>query len=269
MELSQELFSALLQTLVGVAITLLGYFSKQLYNLFVTRNVRQFWKSFATQKLTIIVTEYPITGSDRLSKIAKVAGAGWLISKGMALSLAHLLDFCEGKVTKRKDITICGDRTGKLETSNMIVLGSPANNLYAKSMFDKLSKMYDIPYQIMWQDNGTSIEVLTVQGDKFSPDIENGFGHDYALVIKGQYQTVPPKSLIMISGCYMWGTKAGAEAVTDPEILNEVARETSGAENVAFIVKTRVINDSPIGPEIDIDNRQFIQVLKPKKNTSK
>lgn len=269
MEIGKEFLSTLLQTLFGVLLTLIGYSAKQLYSRFITRNVRHFWKPFSAQKLTIIITEYPITGADRLSRIAKVAGTGWLISKGMALSLAHLLDFCEGNVTKRKEITICGDRTGKLETSNTIILGSPANNLYSKSMFEKLSKMYDIPYQIVWQENGTSIEVRTVAGDKFSPELQSGFGNDYALVIKAQYQTVPPKSLIMISGCYMWGTMAGAEAVTDPEILNEVTRESNHAENVAFIVKTRIVNDSPIGPEIDIDNRQFIRALKPKKSSVK
>jgi hypothetical protein len=259
--LGNELFSAIISTAVGALLTILAYWSQKIYQYFKTRNVRRFWKPFINEKITIIITEYPISGSDRLSNIAKTAGAGWLISKGMALSLAHLLDFCEGKVTKRKDIAVCGDRTGALETSDMVILGSPANNPYSRSMYEHLSKMYNIPYQIIWDLDGTPIEISAVTGEKFSPSVENGIGNDYALIIKADYQLVPQKSLLIIAGCYMWGTKAAAEAVTDAKILNEIAKETKNSSNLAFIIKTRVVNDNSIGPEIDIENKRFIHEL--------
>lgn len=260
--LSNELLSALVSTLVGALLTILAYWSQKVYFYFKTRNVRRFWKPFIKEKITIIITEYPISGSDRLSNIAKTAGAGWLISKGMAFSLAHLLDFCEGKITKRKDIAVCGDRTGVLETADMIILGSPANNPYSKSMYDHLSKMYSIPYKIVWEEDGTPIEITTSSGERFSPSIENGMGSDYALIIKADYQLVPQKSLLIIAGCYMWGTKAASEAITDPKILNEVAKESRNSTNVAFVIKTRIVNDNSIGPEIDIENKRFIHSLK-------
>lgn len=267
--LGNELFSAFVSTLVGALLTIFAYWSQKIYHYFKTRNVRLFWKPFIKEKLTIIITEYPILGNDRLSNIAKTAGAGWLISKGMALSLAHLLDFCESKITKRKDIVVCGDRTGTLETSDMIILGSPANNPYSKSMYEHLSKMYNIPYQIIWEEDGTPIEITAMTGEKFSPSIEGGLGNDYALIIKADYQSVPQKSLLIIAGCYMWGTKAAAEAVTDPKILNEVAKETKNSSNVVFVIKTRVVNDNSIGPEIEIDNKRFIHALQLKSAASK
>lgn len=259
--LGNELLSAIVSTLVGAFLTILAYWLRKAYQFFITRNVRLFWKPFINEKLTIIITEYPILGNDILSNIAKTAGAGWLISKGMALSLAHLLDFCEGKITKRKDITVCGDRTGSLDTDDMIILGSPANNPYSRSMYEHLSTMYNIPYKIIWEEDGTPIEITASTGEKFSPSIEGGIGNDYALIIKADYQAVPQKSLLIIAGCYMWGTKAAAEAVTDPRILNEVAKETKNSANVAFIIKTRVVNDNSIGPEIEIENRRFIHSL--------
>lgn len=262
--IGNELFSAIISTLVGSLLTLLAIWSKKFYRFLKTRNVRRFWKPFISNKLTIIITEYPISGEDRLANIAKTAGSGWLISKGMALSLAHLLDFCESRITKRNEIIVCGDRTGKLETPNMIILGSPANNPYSKSMYEHLSKVYDIPYKIVWEEDGTPIEICTASGEKFSPLLVDGLGHDYAIVIKANYQSIPQKSLLIIAGCYMWGTKAGAEAVTEPRILNEVASETGNSSNVAFIVKTRVVNDSPIGPEIEIENRRYVHALKAK-----
>lgn len=267
--LSNELFSALVSSIVGALLTISVYWSQRLFHYFQTRNVRLFWKPFIKEKITIIITEYPIQGGDRLSNIAKTAGAGWLISKGMALSLAHLLDFCESKITKRKEIVVCGDRTGTLETSDMIILGSPANNPYSKSMYDHLSKMYNIPYKIIWEEDGTPIEISTLTGEKFSPSIEGGLGNDYALIIKADYQQVPQKSLLIIAGCYMWGTKAAAEAVTDPKILNEVAKETNNSSNVVFIIKTRIVNDNSIGPEIEIENKRFIHALKLKNSQSR
>lgn len=260
--LGNELLGALLSTLVGALLTILAYWSQKIYQYVKTRNVRLFWRPFIKEKLTIIITEYPISGNDRLSNIAKTAGAGWLISKGMALSLAHLLDFCESKITKRKNIVICGDRTGTLETDDMIILGSPANNPYSKSMYKHLSTMYDIPYKIIWEEDGTPIEISSLSGERFSPSVDGGIGSDYALIIKADYQSVPQKSLLIIAGCYMWGTKAAAEAITDPKILNEVAKETKSSSNVAFVIKTRIVNDNSIGPEIEIDNKRFIHPLR-------
>ncbi len=259
--LGNELLSALVSTLVGALITILAYWSQKLYQYFKTRNVRLFWKPFIKKKLTIIITEYPISGNDRLSNIAKTAGTGWLISKGMALSLAHLLDFCESKITKRQDLIVLGDRTGNLETPDAIILGSPANNPYSKIMYDDLNKMYDIPYRIIWDEDGIPIEISSTTGEKFSPAVENGLGQDYALIIKADNQLVPRKSILIIAGCYMWGTKAAAEAVTEAKILNEVAKETKNSSNVAFIIKTRVVNDTSLGPEIEIGNRRFIRPL--------
>ena len=65
----------------------------------------------------------------------------------------------------------------------------------------------------------------------------------------------------------MWGTQAAVEAITDPRILNEVAKETQNAGNVAFVVKTRIVNGSPTGPELDINNKRFIQKITQKQNS--
>lgn len=258
---SPDFLSAIYQTLLGAFLTICIYLSRKAYKWFITRNVRHFWKSFSEKKLTVIITEYPVAGNDRLSKIAKTAGAGWLISKGMALSLAHLLDFCENHVTKRNNINICGDRTGKLETANVIILGSPANNPYSSSMFSQLETMYDIPYKVVCREGGTPIEIHTSTGEIFIPEIKDGSGQDFALILKAKYQNTPPKWLLIISGCYMWGTKAASEALTETKILDIIAKKTKKSENIAFIIRTQIVNDSPIGPEIEIGNKQHIAPL--------
>jgi len=261
--IGSELFSTIISSLFGAAVTILISLSKKIYEYIKTRNVRRFWMPFIKNKLSIIITEYeyPKQENNISSNIAVTAGAGYQISKGMALALAHLLDFCESRVTKRKEIGVIGDKSGKLETSNMIILGSPANNPHSKSNYEHLSKMYNIPYQIIWGADGTPIEILTASGEKFSPNPNKDIGHDYALIIKADYQKIPRKSVLIIAGCYMWGTKAAAEAVTDPKILNVVANQTKNSPNVAFIIKTRIINDSPLGPEIETENQQYIHDL--------
>jgi hypothetical protein len=267
--LGGEIVSAIIQTFVGVLLTLLAYSFRRISNAVKTRNVRRFWKPFLSEKLTIIVLEYPVVGKDMLSNVAKIAGAGWLISKGMALSLAHLLDFTEHYVTKRDDITIRGDKTGSVETPNMIIIGSPVSNLHARSMYEHLCNMYEIPYRFNWKTDGTLIEIHTSDGNIIAPTLEDGLGEDFALVIKADYQLVPQKSVLIVAGSYMWATKAAAEAVTEHKILDVVAKETKNYNNVAFLIKTRIINDSALGPEIEIGNRRYISKLTKKLDNTK
>jgi hypothetical protein len=265
--LNQELISALAQTILGALLAIAIYLSQKLYEYFKTRNVRRFWHPFIGKSLTVIVTEYSPIGNDRFARLARVMGNRWLISRGMAFSLANLLDFCGEHIVKRRDILAIGDKSGNQTTDNVIILGNPANNIFAASILRHLSEMYEIPYEFVWDPDAinTKIAVDTDNDTKLIPEYKSGLGHDYGLIIKATYQAIPLKSMLLIAGCHVWGTQASTSAVTDIKILNEVARYTNGASNIAFIIKTRILNNNSSGPELDIGNRKYIQILKPKR----
>jgi hypothetical protein len=262
--LSHELPSALIQTLLGVVLTILAYLFRKFYEHFKTRNVRRFWQPFIGNSLTIVFTEYSPKGNSRFAKLAKVMGNRWLISRGMAFSLSQILDFCGQNIIKRKDIIVLGDKSGSQTTDNIIILGSPATNVFAESIFNHLSEMYEMPFTFVWDKESITKELVvdSENNEKLIPEYSNGLGHDFGLVIKATYQAIPVKSVLLMAGCHMWGTQASVSAVTDIKILNEVARYTNGASNIAFVVKTRILNNNPAGPELDISNRRYIQILK-------
>ncbi len=258
---SNELIGAILHTILGLILGIIIYFSKKVILWFKSRKVRKFWRPFLGKSLTLIITEYPVSGNDHTSKIAIRASSGWLISKGMAMSLARMLEFCQNKVTSIANITISGAKTGKVQTSNIIILGSPINNPYSKLMYDKVNSMYNIPFKIEENKDYTKIEITTNSGLKFSPELDNGVGEDFALVIKCTLQEIPLKTVLLVAGCYMWGTESATEAVTHTGILNEVARHTNNSNNVAFLIKTRIVNENGLGPEIEIENQKYLSEL--------
>ena len=212
----------------------------------------------------MIFTEYPALGDERFEKLEEATGSRWLMSKAMAFSLAQILDFCRDYVTKRKDVVTIGDKTESQTTDNMILLGSPAVNRYSASWYQHISAVYEMPYRIVWSEDAVTKRIVVNDTEDLAPDVKDGLGSDYGLVVKCAYQKVPQKWAIMIFGCHMWGTQAGVTAVTDLNILNEVSRYTNDAPNIAFVINTRVVNNTPTGPELNINNECLIQALKPK-----
>jgi hypothetical protein len=266
MNTNHDLLTLILYMCSGILLASIAYTSKSSYQKYIKHyHLRRFWRPFIGRPVTIVVTEYPAAGSDQLSRIARIAGAGWLITKGMAYALACLLEFGSAVVTKRKGIIVCGDRTGAQTTDNLIVLGSPANNLFSRSMYKRICETFEIPFEVVLNETDSAIQIRTSLGQTFSPSLnQNGVGEDYALIVKSNYQPVPEKSVLIIAGCYMWGTEAGARAVTDSGILVEVTKECRGEANIAFIVKTRIMNNIALGPELSIDGSTYISVLQKK-----
>src|SRR5215216_4796578 len=90
-----DLANALLGAGLGAVLPAFGYGCMHLHRRWKTRRLRTFWQPFMGRHLTVVVTEYPADRDDpsRIARIARVAGGGWLISKGMALALAEIRDF--------------------------------------------------------------------------------------------------------------------------------------------------------------------------------
>ena len=260
-QITNQLWEALLGALVGAILTSIVYFYKNLHDYIKTFNVRRFWRPFMKKPLTIVYTEYPATGSDRLAMVAKIAGGGFLMSKGMALSIGTIFDFLSEKITERKSISIRGAQSNSNITENQIILGGPASNPFASSVFSLLNENFEMPYKMLWSDDGTPIEIMDLDGNKFTPSLENGLGFDYALIIKAQYQSFPKKWVILLNGCYMWGTEVAAKALSEPRILNEVVKHTNNAPNVAFVIRTRIVNNNVTGPELFFDRQRYIKTL--------
>lgn len=254
-----------LLTFFGALITPAALGVRQGYVAIRNRSIRTFWRPFVGKPMSIVVTEYRLQGGDELSRIAQVAGTGRLISKGMALALAHILEFCSTRVTSRENIDICGGSSSSETKDNVVVCGGPASNPHAQSLYDRLAELYELPFEFAYADPTRMSISCAESGRVFTPSVREGFGHDYGVVIRAPYQQNPVKHAVLVSGCFMWGTSAAAKAITDPSILNHVYRESDRSQAMAFLIKTRVVNGVAGGPELEIENESLCFALKPKR----
>lgn len=211
--------------------------------------------------LSVVLTEYPVqTTVTEEAEIAKAAGAGWLISKGSALALGELRDFAKNSLRLPSGLSVRGDRSGVIETGNFIVVGSEANNRIAQVAMQLIRESFEMPFELRWNEEDEVVEICC--GDVlFRPDTRDGFGVDYAAVVKASLPGVRTRTILLISGCHMWGSHAAAEAVVSPEVLRMVSELTKGAANVAFVLRTQVVNGAATGPELTFEGRSFVQPL--------
>lgn len=213
------------------------------------RHVNVFWRKFRNSDLTIVFTEYSGEGRRGPLAIAEQAG-GQLMTKGMAMALAVLKDFAGRRLLSERHnrLEICGDKPTKVSTPNCVCLGSPVSNRLADALCREISGRFDLPYQVGPEE----MEVCFPSEPPKSPEIEEGHGHDYAVVIKACLQH-PERHVLIVSGCFMYGTEAGAKAVVDRGFLRDLAQRLgnlANEENVAFLLKATVVDTEPIHWEL-------------------
>jgi len=232
------------------------------YGRYKTRKSRAFWKPLLKQKLSVVLTEYDTFGDDLSSKTAKTAGGGFLISRGNAMALSTLLEYIPIEVSKRSNISVIGDKSGNQNSDHLIIIGSWANNLFAKSIFENLIEKYDIPYDVIWDENTGAIGFKSLADDRvFMPIVKEGQGSDYAVIIRAKYRSHPDRYVVMLAGAHMYGAQAAAMAVTNHEMLKHVKKTSHGSSDLLFLIRTSVINNSPCDPELEIGNQVFIHDL--------
>ena len=132
--------------LTGVLSTLLVAAAAVAYRRHRQRKFRAFWSQFRDAPLSIVMTEYPSSGSELVARTAKQAAGGYLVSKGNAIAMAALKECCRRHVCGGKDVAVVGDKSGNVTTDNMVVVGSPANNNYARAMLESVSERYEFPF---------------------------------------------------------------------------------------------------------------------------
>jgi hypothetical protein len=240
---------------------------------FNVRHIQIFWKPFFKSKVEIVISEYPpqprstSSASEVDNLFSKYWRSRWLISKGMAVALAHLLEFCGNQITSRDKISIIGSYSGhpSLYSSNFIVLGSVASNRFTQLIFQLLESLYDLPYKFSTNIEGYQPEEkgiwITSDNLLLEPTIDaTGFGHDYGVIIKAKYRHNPDRWVIVAAGCHMWGTEAAAVAITRAEIIGVIAQYVN-LDNFAFIIKTDLINSRPMEPNLHINGRYYVSQL--------
>lgn len=293
---------ALLTAVVaGIVVSLLGKLAVFIWNEISYRHLNKFWRPLKRKKISIVLSEYEMMGNIdnidlvkkaidgsmfyeemssfierllkyiKISKIAEKVANGVLVSKGTAMTLSNLLKYLPKYVTKTENILVDGDKSGCAHQENLVIVGSPMANNYAKTIFSSLGERYDIPFEIRYcEDTGEIKFIYKEDGTEFKPiiNIDTGSSCDYALIINAEYQealdTRENRNVVILAGAYMYGTEAASRVVTTKEVFKTIGRCVKKMNNCIFLIKVDIINGVLQGPQLKINNRYYIFPLNAK-----
>lgn len=226
-------FGAIVNELLAALVAfILGLTAKSTYDAFLRRHpARKFWGDFIKSS-DIIVSSPPDnydetslhTGFSDLKAAAKVAAL-----------LSHFTDQQEGiKLIEANYIH------GSL-SKNIVLIGGPITNSITQRVMDDAS----IPFSF---ENHHLINKKKHKEYKPRLDESGKVIEDYAFILKLKNLFDERYGLIILAGCYGYGTYAAAKAVTDFQILRKINNNNFGQEGI--IIKTNIVNDVPQRPLI-------------------
>jgi hypothetical protein len=263
---SGGLLSDVAKVLTGLLVPLIIYLTNQAWNRIKFRKVRNFWRWFIGKQIDIVVTEYDAesTLAAPEAQIALLAGGRFLVSRSMARASSTLEQFLTTKVTKREDVYVIGDKSnGAGHYQHTVIIGSPANNNIARSVFESLSGQFAFPWHAVLDSSSGHIYFQHKDGGTLQPQVLNGQGTDYAMIVRAKMNFAPYSYIIILAGAYMYGSEAAAKAVINVDVIRSVAKYCGNAENVMFLLKLGVNADRPLNAEIFFDDEFHVYPLTP------
>lgn len=236
--------TGIISSSIFASISYLIYFCHKQY---VKRIDKWFWDNFYKKNINIIFREYKIDVSTAEEEIANSIGDGYQVSKGMALSIGRLVSYLQHGVTSNNQIKTQGDQTNTFDvnTEVPICLGSK-NNIMTKTILDRVSAVFSFPFDTGW-DNEEKRICITHKTEKYTPNIKDGNGTDYALIVNVLLDSGP---VLIIAGAHMWGTQGAVEAITNKHWLKEIRKRFLGKKNIALVLKFEINENRPHVREI-------------------
>lgn len=220
-EIGVNLAAALVGFMIG-AILRYGYTALKY------RRARAYWKPLVKQELYLVVSRFFRDVAFEPSGFMGVGDANALNEARSYLSLMG---------AEMVSIMYSDMFPGEKLRSNMILLGGPDGNRVSEMVFTHFS-----PSLVFYNYREHEVTVLDkVTRETYSPIIlENGEEHpyrrgalppnsadfelirDYGIIIGMQNPYAQDKYVLMIAGCFGYGTWAGARFVSSPTFLREI-----------------------------------------------
>jgi len=123
---------------------------------------------------------------------------------------------------------------------NIVLIGGPITN----EITGEIMSNFKIPFSFEGH-----VLIDNYNNKKYEPKLdENGkILEDYAFILKTKNPYNNKNTLIIIAGCYGYGTYSGAKALTDYDILRKIKRNGT-FKSIGLIVKSHIINGIPQRP---------------------
>lgn len=226
--------SLIINLVAAVIFFILGIISKTIFDIVRKKNpVRNFWGECLTSPVNIIIPSVPEdydefsfhTGYSDMKASAKVSSL-----------LSTFSNVSEG--VKILEAKYAYDRLDE----NVVLIGGPITN----EIIRRIIQDFDIPFSFT---NHTLID--NYHNKKYEPKLgeDKNVLEDYAFILKIMNPFNNKKILVIIVGCWGYGSYSGSVAVTDYESLRIIRRRTK-AKSIGIIVRSHIVHKIPQKPSI-------------------
>lgn len=190
-----------------------------------------FWKPFFENKTTIVFGTYH---SDKFRSWE----ASNLMSTGDGLTIAKMMGILNKVGVKEIDIVPTFNFTGDRYQNNLILIGGPDANTMTNEMYNKMDTNLKF--------GNLEINELTLYDSKnnskyfSSYDNEKNVTSDYGLAFKTKNPYNTDANVIIVAGCFGFGTCAASQIFESSKLLGEL--EISSEYEFEALVNADVLN---------------------------
>jgi hypothetical protein len=211
-----------------------------------TRHARSMWRPFLSNDLCIVLGRFKEFGDFERSGLFGV---------GDVIALAELQRFLTEMGAPNVEVIYADELKGDGLKRTIIAIGGPEANSVTKDAFGLFG-----PRFIFGKDTKEDATILDTAVEPpiiYSPNnLEtNRRGTDYGLILSGSNPFSAQKMMMIIAGCFGYGTWAGTRYVISEDFLK--IRSTHESEPFECLIQTDVVRDTP----------QSIRLLKTRKLT--
>jgi hypothetical protein len=232
----------LLTTLIASLLTLLWRTSS---HRLTYRKARALWRPFASGDLKIITGDLT-----RVYSELKEFEAGGLVGTGDVQAAAELIAFF-GKVgflgfNRSMDVVRGNRPLGELYGLNLVCIGGPDANEATEEMLARIGHTLDARGPLIRDDK----EDKVYKPREGPPDSQGKpmISLDYGVLIKTRNPEAASRQVLIIAGCYGYGTWAGAKLACSERFLRDPL--VSQGRPIECLYSTHVISGVPQEPQV-------------------
>jgi hypothetical protein len=252
-----------IQLIVGVIAFLAGFFLRRVRSTLAYLRARRFWRPLLRRDLALILGDgFPQL---RAFKASDLIGRGDLVASYELTTFLSQIGFRRLQPIFA-DGTVGEDLTGRSLRRNMIVIGGPDMNQVTLRFLSSLQlcHRFEVPEATETAELGAhrvwqipSLVVFGPAGEKdelsFRPSVEGDeLVQDYGVIVRTRNPFMPSgtglagkrrgKRIVIIYGCYGFGTLAAVIYSQTPEFLEMIENEN---DDIECIVTCRVVMGTP------------------------
>lgn len=203
------------------------------------KQFNHFWKPFFENKTTIVIGTYY---GDRF----RAWEASTLMGTGDALALGIIMGVLNNVGITNIDVVPTYNFSGDRYQNNLILLGGPDANKLTREFYNKMETNLKF--------GNPDINEITLKDSKVGLRYGPKYGKnsrvigDYGFAFKTENPYNPESQVILLAGCFGFGTCSAAQLFESSRLLNEINKSPN--DEFEALVYSDVINDWVQKPSI-------------------